>query len=111
MITYTWSVNSMMVMPEQAGEADVVIVATYSVKGVEEGYEAELTELMQNFSYTGGEDFTPYGDLTEAQVIGWIKDALGENGITSIEANIASQIENQKNPPLTPETLPLPWVE
>jgi len=110
MIAYTWSVNSMMVMPEQAGKADVVIVASYSVKGVEEGYEAVLNGLSQTFSYAGG-SFTPYADLTEPQVIGWIKDALGENGIASVEANIASQIENQKNPPLTPETLPLPWID
>lgn len=107
MTTYTWTVNSMMVMPEQAGEDDVVIMASYTVTGSEDGYTATLSSI-QRFEYTGG-SFTPYNDLTEDQVVGWIKDALGENGINSIERNLDAQIEAKKNPPLTPTVLPLPW--
>ena len=107
MTTYTWTVNSMMVMPEQAGESDVVITASYTVTGSGDGYTATFSSI-QRFEYTGG-SFTPYGDLTEDQVVGWIKDALGENGINSIERNLDAQIEAKKNPPLTPTVLPLPW--
>ena len=41
---------------------------------------------------------TPYADVTEADAIGWAKDALGEEQVTAIEASIASQIDLKANP-------------
>jgi len=41
---------------------------------------------------------TPYADITEADAIGWAKDALGEEQVTSIEESIASQIDALANP-------------
>ena len=41
---------------------------------------------------------TPYADVTEANAIGWAKDALGDEQVTAIEASIASQIEALANP-------------
>jgi hypothetical protein len=41
---------------------------------------------------------TPYADITETQAIGWAKDALGEEQVTTIEAGIASQIDAMANP-------------
>jgi predicted sugar kinase len=41
---------------------------------------------------------TPYADVTEADAIGWAKDALGDEQVTAIEASIASQIDAQANP-------------
>jgi len=41
---------------------------------------------------------TAYADVTEADAIGWAKDALGEEQVTAIEASIASQIDAQANP-------------
>jgi hypothetical protein len=41
---------------------------------------------------------TPYADVTEAMAIGFAKAALGEEQVTSIETNIASQIEALANP-------------
>jgi len=107
-MTYQWAVTRMMVLPEESGQEDVVISANYIVTGVDGSYTASV-ELNQSFTYTGGA-FTPYSELTEDQVVGWIKSSLGENGIQSIEMNINGQIETEKNPPLTPETLPLPWT-
>ena len=45
-----------------------------------------------------GEAVTPYEELTEEQVIGWVKDAMGEDTVQAHEANVLSQIESQKNP-------------
>jgi predicted sugar kinase len=41
---------------------------------------------------------TPYADVTEADAIGWAKDALGSDQVTAIEDSIASQIDTQVNP-------------
>ena len=39
-----------------------------------------------------------YADITEADAIGWAKDALGSDQVTSIEDSIASQIALMKTP-------------
>lgn len=102
-----WKITSMMVMPEEQGHDNVVIAASYSVIAKDGQYTAQ-TASIQTFRYTGGA-FTPYADLTEDQVVGWVQEALGESGVASIDENLAAQIENQKNPPVVPESLPLPW--
>ena len=53
--------------------------------------------------------FIPYPDLTNEIVIGWVQNALGANGVTSVYANLDAQIEAQINPPQSPESFPLPW--
>ena len=52
-----------------------------------------------------GSAFTPYDQLTEAQVLGWI----WANGVDKFatESAVATQIQNQINPPVV--TPPLPW--
>ena len=42
-----------------------------------------------------GELTTPYEDLTQEQVLGWVWEQIDK---AEIEANLAAQIEAQKNP-------------
>ena len=41
---------------------------------------------------------TPFEQLTEAQVVGWVKAAMGEETVAAHEANVAAQIEAAKAP-------------
>jgi hypothetical protein len=45
-----------------------------------------------------GELTTPYEQLTESQVIGWVKAALGAETVAAHEANVAAQIAAAKAP-------------
>ena len=45
-----------------------------------------------------GELVTPFEQLTEAQVIGWVKAAMGEETVAAHEAAVAAQIEEAKAP-------------
>ena len=42
--------------------------------------------------------FVPYDNLTEAQVIQWVKDEMGGNQVAAYEAAVQGQIDAQKNP-------------
>jgi hypothetical protein len=44
------------------------------------------------------EGFTAYADITEAQAIEWVKDALGEEAVIALENKIAAQIAVSKEP-------------
>jgi hypothetical protein len=56
-----------------------------------------------------GDSFTPFVDLTEDQVISWVKAGLGEDMIKSIENSLDGQLESLNNPPVSPEIVELPW--
>ena len=45
-----------------------------------------------------GELTTPYEQLTEAQVIGWVKESMGQETVAAHEANVAAQIAAAKAP-------------
>ena len=42
--------------------------------------------------------FTAYASLTEADVVGWVKETLGEAMVTETEAAVAAQIADSKAP-------------
>jgi hypothetical protein len=45
-----------------------------------------------------GDLVTPYKDLTEAQVISWVQEALGADKVAEIEAALQSQLDEQAAP-------------
>jgi hypothetical protein len=44
------------------------------------------------------EGYVAYDALTEADVIGWVKDSMGEEAVTALEDSIAAQITASKEP-------------
>ena len=51
------------------------------------------------------QDFKPLDEVTSEMVEIWVKDAMGEETVTSIEESLDQQIEDEKNP--TSETITL----
>lgn len=104
-ISIEWIVSRMDCYPEHGGEQDVVFTVHWRCNGVD-GNCSGTCYGTQGVSYEAGTPFTPYADLKQDQVLGWVKDAMGAERVSEIEANIAAQIENQKNPPVVSPALP-----
>jgi hypothetical protein len=107
-IVNTWNVVSMDAYPELDGETDVVFTVHWTLTGTDGTYNGSVYGSV-GVTLNPDAPFTPYSSLTQAQVIGWVQDALGEEQVASYEANVAQQIENQIDPPVV--TPPLPWSE
>ena len=107
-VVNTWSVAQLDAYPEAEGHSDVVFGVHWRLDGVD-GEHAGGVYGSVGVTLDPDAPFVPYADLTEAQVIGWVQDALGEEQVASYEANVAQQIANQINPPVV--TPPLPWSE
>jgi len=108
--TYTWEVTNLYTIPVSAQEQDYVVTALYLVKGVDGNYTASVSNSAQFEVIADDPNFTPYADLTEAQVLQWIVDQLGIDGVNNLEACVQGQIDSQINPPVSPENTPLPWI-
>jgi len=80
----------MYTLPEVEGETDVVVLAQWAVSGTDGTYSETLGSNTTQFTISADDpNFTPYDELTEEQVVGWIKDTLGADGVASYEATIA----------------------
>jgi hypothetical protein len=112
MITLSWIIERLLVKPTEGTLTDVVITADWRCNGIETIGTGDDEKTYSGTCYGSTSfappsgSFTPYPDLTEAQVLGW----CFSNGVdqAAIEANVSAQIENQINPPVIAP--PLPWV-
>ncbi len=102
--TYTWLVEYMSCYPEADGETDVVFVVGWRCNATDGTYDATQYGTV-NVPYVAGDPYTPYADLTETQVQGWV----WANGVdqAAVQSWLDTNIANQVNPPVV--TPPLPW--
>jgi len=52
--------------------------------------------------------FIPYKNITKAKAIEWVEEAMGEEKVAALEANLKDQIKVQKNPV---SATGLPWAD
>jgi hypothetical protein len=105
MTTITWNISQLDCLPQTAEGADFVVTVHWSCNGVDGDYSGSVYSTC-SFAVVEGTSFTPYANLTQAQVLGWV----WANGVDkdATEAAVQQQIDNQINPPVV--SPPLPWV-
>ena len=101
MTTFTTSINAMYTM--DTPEPGFVVNLLWTVTGVDGSNTASIDGNSQ-FTVQEG-TFTPYDQLTESQVIGWIPPEQ----IASAQSCVQGQIDSMINPPVSPQNTPLPW--
>lgn len=107
---YTWTVNNIVGYPVLGDKVDVVITAFYTVScNNGDGYTA-INNYIDPTPLDPDRPFIPYPELTNDIVVSWIQANLGLKGVESVYANLDAQIQEQINPPPSPESLPLPWA-
>ena len=102
---YTWSIAQLDCYPEYEGNTDVVFTAHWILTGVDGEHTGSVYGTV-GLILDPEASFTPFADLTEAQVIGWVHGAMGEETVAAHEANVAAQIEALINPPVVRPALP-----
>jgi len=98
----TWSVKSISILPAIDGYTDYAWRVT-AVCTATNGVNTKSSELLVQFdpaTQTGG--YIPYGQLTEAQVLGWVFNAVGADVVTQTEKSLSDLLQAQN--------APLPWV-
>ena len=104
MTQFTTTVTAMYTL--NTPSPDYVVNCLWQVTGVDGTYTASIGGNTQFSSADQEGAITPYADLTEAIVIGWIP----ESAITSAQQCVQGQIDSMITPPVSPEAQPLPWA-
>ena len=104
MTTFTTRITAMYTV--QQPDPNYVVNALWEVTGVDGTYTASIGGNTQFSSADQTGPVTPYADLTEAIVIGWIP----EDAIASAQACVQGQLDSMANPPVSPANTELPWA-
>jgi hypothetical protein len=97
MTTFNWQIAQM----DRLTSDGFVETVHYRVNAVDGDYNAS-TYGTTSYTQDSG-TYTPYADLTQAQVIGWVQTSLGKD---TVEASLQSKIDALKNPT---QATGLPW--
>ena len=102
MATYTWNVSAIDCYPQADGETNVVFNVHWQLSATQDTYSGSVYSTCGVPAPTG--TFTPYADLTQDQVLGWI----WANGVDkdSAEASVQAQIDAQITPTVVQPALP-----
>lgn len=106
-IVKTWAINKLEAYPEYDGQSDVVFGIHWTLTATDGIHQAQIYG-SHNMSLELDAPFTPYDELTEAQVIGWVFAGIGAEQAAALEANAERQLQDIINPPVVAP--PLPWA-
>lgn len=103
--TYNWFIDKLDVTPSVSGQIDVVNNAYWYIEATD-GVNIVKVYGNQRLSYTAGEPFVPYSNLTQEQVLEWVKAKMGVK-VAAMETVADTRLTLLSNPPIiTPN---LPW--
>ena len=90
--TFTWGINTL----ERETDDGFVFTAHYTVDANDGTYSSGA---YGSVGFQRPDNLIPYADLTEATVIGWVKEALGgDEKVAEIEAALQEQLNQQHAP-------------
>jgi len=107
--TYTWSIpkNGLRVKTVD-GQENTVTHVNFTVTATDGTNTASLQNSVK-VPLDANAEFVPFANLTEAKVITWVKDNLG-NKVAAFEKMLNTQLERKANPPAKPAVIELPWA-
>ena len=104
-MTYDWEFGALDCYKGHEGQTDVVFNIAWRLNARESGYSASAGGYLE-VTYTEGDPFVAFADLTEAIVQGWCEAGLDVDAVkTALDAKVAEQ-----NNPATEEMTP-PWQD
>lgn len=111
-ITYTWKLTSLKKYDNYQGTDHVVFQTYWKKIGTDEnGNTGEFSGATPlDVSTLNLDSFTPYENLTEEQVLGWIKPVVVGDYERHVNAKIAEQINDKVLVKTQVEERELPWI-
>lgn len=105
--TYTWKIKQIFVKDIDTLN-NVAVQACFSVSGIDENGKQGFAESDVALGAPNSENFIEIGNVSEEQVVRWVKSALGDNG-AEYEGLVAEQIFRQQT--AQPVIYKASWME
>ena len=105
-IVYTWDLNPLQVKIKDGDFTNVVYNIGWRLIGTLDKTSSSVYGAVTVGAPTTGA-FTPFEQLTQDQVQGWVESTLGADQVEKLKQTVAQAIDLIRNP--TTRTLPPPW--
>lgn len=102
-----WQIEWMRCVPQVEGVENLVVECGWRATATEGAHSATAYGSCTWSQPESAEGFTPYSELTEDQVLGWVFCSGVDRAAT--EASLQRQLADLINPPVVQP--PLPWVK
>ena len=121
-ITFNWSISKMQVIPVQDSKTNVVVKAEWLLRAIDDNNNA-ASFASGICSFSLGNTFTPYEELTEQQVLNWcfapenFSSIDSEGNQTTITKHLKTDVETQVTEQIARQLVQkatepaLPWVQ
>jgi hypothetical protein len=109
-ITYTWEINSLKVKDVGDNKPSAIVQTYWKKTGTDENGNTGTFSGATPFTVDpndGNGPFTPFEELTEEDVLNWIKSIVVGSYEEHVNGAIARQIEEKISPVSEPK---LPWA-
>ena len=101
-INHQWNITKLQVKPTVENAQDVVVFAEWKLTSTAEDGVSVQRVGSEAFAFQP-EGFTPFDQLTEQQVLGWINERVNKELAESMHAEALDQ---KRNPPVIEKSLP-----
>lgn len=106
-MNYTWSFPTLGVVFSQENLTDVIQTVNWVYEAKDGEYSSSCYGSI-GLSAPNPASFTPYDQVTQAQVVEWTEAAMGPEKVAELQQSLAGQIAVQKKP--KSGNLPPPWA-
>lgn len=107
--TFTWSIPANGLLTKtQNGNPDTVVSVQYKITATDGVNSVDMIQAAQLQPNANG-TFIPFADLTEAQVLEWVKASLPPNQEAHFQTMLTHRLERKANPPVMPVAKAAPW--
>ena len=104
-ITYQWEIMNLHLTQESGSLNNIVNAISWVYRGINENHIEGFVTGKQELTSPNTEDFIPYNELTQNNIISWLENNID---INPLKSSIESQIQNNVN--YSEYQLPLPWA-
>ena len=114
MATFNWKVLSVDCYPQKDNLTNVIYIIYWQCVGEQDGYTAALERNTK--VNCDPDNFIPFDQLTEAQVLGWVWDAeaykVRNQPAVTVKTATELEIQNMLNVQINPPVISpiLPWA-
>lgn len=102
-----WQIEWMRCVPQVEGIENLVVECGWRATAREGEYSATAYGSCSWSQPESAEGFTPYAELTEQQVLGWVWNSGVDRA--TVETSLTQQLTSLINPPIIQP--PLPWTQ
>jgi hypothetical protein len=92
MITYIWKIEELEWVNRVSGLAKVVSTVKGRCEATQDDHTCHIP-FTASLAAPEADSMIDYNDLTESQVVAWVKTALGAEKVASIESSLATLVE------------------